>query len=114
MWLRKCVEIAPNESEYRAMLARSLAAVPTYRQDAVVHYEKAIELDPWNTSACFQLGELFEAMNLPWRAALLYKKILDIDPDQAKARERLRAIEPDAAQQSTSSTLFGRVFNRKS
>lgn len=112
-WLRKCVEIAPNESKYRAMLARSLAAVPTYRQEAIAHYEKAIELDPWNTSAHFQLGELFEAMKLPWRAAPLYKKILDIDPDHSKARERLRAIEPDAAQQSTSSTLFGRVFSRK-
>ncbi len=113
MWLRKCVEIAPKESKYRAMLARSLAAVPTYRQEAAQHYEKAIELDPWNTSACFQLGELFEAMNLPWRAAPLYKKILDIDPEHAKARERLRAIEPDAAQQSASSTVFGRVSNRK-
>lgn len=113
-WLRKCVEIAPTESKYRAMLARSLAAVPTYRQEGVAHYEKAIELDPWNTSAYFQLGELFETMKLPWRAAPLYKKILDIDPDHAKARERLRAIEPDAAQQGTNSTLFGRVFNRKS
>ncbi len=113
-WLHKCVEIAPGESKYHAMLARSLAAVPTYRPEAVQHYEKAIELDPWNTSAYFQLGELFETMKLPWRAAPLYKKILDIDPDHAKARERLAAVEPDsAAKQNTSATLFGRVFTRK-
>jgi tetratricopeptide (TPR) repeat protein len=113
-WLQKCVEIAPGESKYHAMLARSLAAVPNYRPDAVKHYEQAIVLDPWNTSAYFQLGELFEVMKLPWRAAPLYKKILDIDPDHAKARERLVAIEPGAVvKQSTSSTLFGRVFSRK-
>lgn len=113
-WLRKCVEIAPSESKYRAMLARSLAAVPSYRQDAVDHYEKAIALDPWNTSAYYQLGELFETMKLPWRALPLYKKILDIDPDHSKARERLNAIEPGSDKGvSTSGTLFGRVFNRK-
>lgn len=113
-WLQKCVEIAPGESKYHAMLARSLAAVPNYRPDAVKHYEQAIALDPWNTSAYYQLGELFEVMKLPWRAAPLYKKILDIDPDHAKARERLVAIEPGATvKQSTSSTLFGRVFSRK-
>jgi len=113
-WLRKCVEIAPNESKYRAMLARSLAAVPTYRQEAVEQYEKAIALDPWNTSAFFQLGELFETMKLPWRAVPLYKKILDIDPDHSKARDRLNAIEPGSDKSvSTSGTLFGRVFNRK-
>lgn len=111
-WLRKCVEIAPGESKYHAMLARSLAAVPTYRPDAVRHYEQAIALDPWNTSAYFQLGELFETMKLPWRAAPLYKKILDIDPDHSKARDRLLAIEPDAAAKQSSSTLFGRVFRR--
>jgi CheY-like chemotaxis protein len=111
-WLRKCVEIAPGESKYHAMLARSLAAVPTYRPDAVRHYEQAIVLDPWNTSAYFQLGELFETMKLPWRAAPLYKKILDIDPDHTKARERLVAIEPNATAKQSSSTLFGRVFRK--
>jgi CheY-like chemotaxis protein/tetratricopeptide (TPR) repeat protein len=112
-WLRKCVEIAPHEAKYRAMLARSLAAVPTYRQEAVQHYEKAIEMEPFNTSVFFQLGELFEQMKLPWRAVPLYKKILDIDPDHAKARERLDAIEPNAARKQGSPTLLGRMFTRK-
>ncbi len=112
-WLRKCVEIAPNEAKYRAMLARSLAAVPTYRQEAVQHYEKAVEMEPFNTSVFYQLGELFEQMKLPWRAVPLYKKILDIDPDHAKARERLDAIEPNGVRKQGSPTLLGRMFSRK-
>jgi len=68
LWLRKCVEIAPNVAKHHAMLARSLAAFPQYRQDAVRHFSFAIELDQWNTSTYFQFGELYEAMGLPWRA----------------------------------------------
>jgi CheY-like chemotaxis protein len=114
-WLRKCVEIAPNESKYRAMLARSLAAIPTYRQEAIQHYEKALELDPFNTSAMFQCVELLEEMRLPWRAVSLLKRILDIDPDHAKAREKLKKLDteslPKEKEQLTRSFL-GKLFNR--
>ena len=93
LWLRKCVELAPNVAKHHAMLARSLAAFPQYRQDAVHHFNLAIELDQWNTSTYFQFGELYEAMGLPWRAVPLYRRILEIDPEHAKALDRLAALE---------------------
>jgi tetratricopeptide (TPR) repeat protein len=93
LWLRKCVEIAPNVAKHHAMLARSLAAIPQYRRDAVQHFSLAIELDEWNTSTYFQFGELYEAMRLPWRAVPLYRRILEIDPEHIKAIERLTALE---------------------
>jgi tetratricopeptide (TPR) repeat protein len=96
LWLRKCVEIAPNVAKHHAMLGRSLAAFPQYRQDAVRHFSLAIELDQWNTSTYFQFGELYEAMGLPWRAVPLYRRILEIDPEHAKAIERLTALEKKA------------------
>jgi tetratricopeptide (TPR) repeat protein len=95
LWLRKCVEIAPDVAKHHAMLARSLAAFPQYRQDAVRHFSLAIELDQWNTSTYFQFGELHEAMGLPWRAVPLYRRILEIDPEHTKAIERLAALEND-------------------
>ena len=112
-WLRKCVDIAPNESKYRAMLARSLAAVPNYRPEAVQHYEKAMELDPFNTSAMFQCAELFEEMKLPWRAIPVLKKILDIDPDHAKARDKLRKLDTESPKkEEVSKTFLGKLFKR--
>jgi len=93
LWLRKCVEIAPDVAKHHAMLARSLAAFPQYRQDAVRHFSMAIELDQWNTSTYFQFGELYEVMGLPWRAVPHYRRILEIDPEHAKAIERLNALE---------------------
>jgi len=112
-WLRKCVEIAPGESKYRAMLARSLAAVPNYRPEAIQQYEKAVELDPFNTSAIFQFAELFEEMKLPWRAILLLKKILDIDPDHAKARDKLSKLDKDSPKkEEVSKNFLGKLFKR--
>ena len=116
MWLRKCVELAPDVAKYQAILARSLAAVPQYRQDAVFHFQRAIELDAWNTSTYFQFAELYELMQLPWRAVPLYQKILEIDPEHNKANERLAQLEAlqEAERRSKSSLGFvSRIFQRK-
>jgi tetratricopeptide (TPR) repeat protein len=114
LWLRKCVEIAPDVAKHQALLARSLAAVPQYRQEAVHHFEKAIELDGWNTSTYFQFGELYELMRLPWRAIPLYRKILEIDPEHNKALERLSKLEPKQEDQLEKSFQFvSSLFRRK-
>jgi tetratricopeptide (TPR) repeat protein len=115
LWLRKCVEIAPNVAKHHAMLARSLAAIPQYRQDAVRHFSLALELDEWNTSTYFQFGELYEAMRLPWRAVPLYRRILEIDPQHAKAIERLAALETgsESAKSKSEKSFLSRLFHRK-
>jgi curved DNA-binding protein CbpA len=115
LWLRKCVEIAPNVAKHHAMLARSLAAFPQYRQDAVRHFSLAIELDEWNTSTYFQFGELYEVMRLPWRAVPLYRRILEIDPQHTKAIDRLAALEAEAesAKSRAEKSFISRLFQRK-
>ena len=92
-WLRKAVDLDPGSSRNHALLARSLAAVPQYRREAVEHYEKAIELDPLNARAHLQFGQLYEEMKLPWRARPHYLRALELDPEHAEARERLRALD---------------------
>src|SRR6266481_6349362 len=99
----------------QALRARSLAAFPQYRQDAVRHFSMAIELDQWNTSAYFQFGELCEVMGLPWRAVPHYRRILEIDPEHAKAIERLAALENETASTKPKSgkSFLSRMLHRK-
>ncbi len=80
VWLRKCVDMSPDEARYHALLARSLSAVSQYRQEAIREFERAIELNPWDTVAYMQFGELYESMQLISRARSLYSKVLDINP----------------------------------
>jgi tetratricopeptide (TPR) repeat protein len=118
LWLRKCVAIAPAVPKYHAILARSLAGVPQCREEAIQQFEKAIELDDWNTSVYFQFAELYEVMQLPGSAMPLYEKILEIDPEHSKARERLREVEsalrvkPEEKDEKSVS-FFSRLFQRK-
>ncbi|MGD1212582.1 MAG: DnaJ domain-containing protein [Candidatus Acidiferrales bacterium] len=109
-WLRKCVELAPGDAKYRAALARSLGTVERYRNEAIQHFETAVELDPWNVKIHFQYAELCEEMQLFTRARDLYSKILVIDPTHAKGLERL--AELDSRGKDKSST-FSRMFSRK-
>ena len=118
LWLRKCVAIAPAVVKYHAILARSLAGVPVHHEEAIQQFEKAIELDDWNTSVYFQFAELYEVMRLPLSAIPLYQKILEIDPEHSKARERLREVESSLKvkrdeKDEKSVSFFSRLFRRK-
>jgi tetratricopeptide (TPR) repeat protein len=92
VWLQKCVDLVPGDATYHAMLARSLGKVPQYRNDAISHYQKAVELDPWKLESYFELAELYEEMELLSRALSTYSKILELNPVHAKARQRHSAI----------------------
>lgn len=94
VWLRKCVLAAPEHALYQAMLARSLATLPQYYSQAIEHYEKAIDLDPWKEPVYLQLAELLEKMKLPSRARDVYSRLLNVCPEHAKACERLAMLEP--------------------
>ena len=110
VWLRKCVEAVPEQALYRAMLARSLGTLPQYHNEALEHFRKAIDLDPWNEPVYLQFADLYEKMQLPGRASAVYSKLLEINPTHAKACERLAALEAEEKNETPSawiSDLFG-------
>ncbi len=106
VWLRKCLEAAPEQALYHAMLARSLGTLPQYRNEAIEHFRKAINLDPFREPVYVQFAELFEEMQLPSRACAVYSKLLEINPTHAKACERLAALEADKKDEKSSSWIF--------
>jgi tetratricopeptide (TPR) repeat protein len=112
-WMRKCVTYSPDVAKYRVSLATSLAALPHHRREAVEHFQKAIELDQWNTDAYLQCGELYEIMQLPWRAASLYSKILEFDPGHVLARQRLARSESKDTAKSKKKPRLARLFSKK-
>jgi curved DNA-binding protein CbpA len=112
-WMRKCVTIAPEVAKYRVSLATNLASLPHHRREAVEHFQKAIELDQWNTDAYLQCGELYEVMQLPWRAANLYSKILEFDPGHLLARQRLARSESKDKSKRKKKLRLASLFSKK-
>jgi tetratricopeptide (TPR) repeat protein len=110
-WFRRCVILAPEVAKYHASLATGLATLNHFRREAVEHFQKAIEIDQWNPLAYLQLGELYDAMQLPWRAAPLYSKVLEIDPGHGVTRQRLEAIDHKANKKARLATAS--FFKRK-
>ena len=112
VWLRKCVEASPRRALFRAMLARSLATIPQYHNEAVEHFQQAIDLDPWRESVYVQFAELLETMSLPRRASTVYSKLLEINPEHVDACERL-AILGIEEKDDKHPTLVSRILGRK-
>ena len=106
LWLRKAAEVEPNSAKYHALLARALSAVAPLRREAIEHFEKAVEIDPWNTTLRFQLAALYEEMKLPWRARPHYQKVLEIDANNTKAQERLRLLDAEPGEDGMSKQSF--------
>jgi curved DNA-binding protein CbpA len=113
VWLRKSVEAAPEHALYRAMLARSLGTIPQYRDEAIEHFQKAIELDPWRESIYTAFAELLEIMQLRGRARAIYSKLLEISPAHAKALERIAILDAQEKAEEPSG-LISQLFRRKS
>ncbi len=62
--------------------------------NALKRYQQAIDLDPRNVRALFEMGQIYEELNYLPRALLLYQTALDYNahqPELVKCVKRLRA-----------------------
>ncbi len=112
LWLRRAIEAEPGSSKYRAMLGRSLAAVPEYRHEAVEQFEKAIQLDSLNIAAHVHYAQLLELMKFPLRARPHYIRILELDPHHLKARQRLNELDVASPRSILRPSLLNRLTGR--
>ncbi len=112
VWLRKCVEAAPEHALHQGMLARSLATLPQYHNQAIDHFQKAIELDPWKESVYLQFAELLEKMGLLSRARGVYSRLLDVCPEHAEACERLATLDP-AKKEAKPAAWLAQLLSKK-
>ena len=110
-WMRKCVHNAPAVAKYRVSLASGLMQNEGQRWEAVQQFEKAIELDPFDSAAYLQFGALYEQMRLPWRARALYLKVLEMDPGHSVAIGRIASLVADERKKPASK--IARVFSTK-
>jgi len=110
VWLRKCIQLSPDNALYHATLACSLSTIPQYHEEAIEHFQAAIKLDPWREQIYVQFAELLQEMQLPERASEVYSQLLEFNPMHVQARERLATLVAQAkgSRHSARPHLFGR------
>ncbi len=59
---------------------------------AKTRYEQALEIDPHNVHALTELAGIYEEMQRPDRALVLYERILQIEPKDPEITQRLNVI----------------------
>jgi tetratricopeptide (TPR) repeat protein len=87
-WVAREPKLAAAYAEY-GWLWRELGDLP----GSQVRLQKALELDPHDPRALIELGLLYEAMQRPERAVVLYERVLERDPNQPEVVQRLVALQ---------------------
>jgi tetratricopeptide (TPR) repeat protein len=88
--------IARNDRSWMAHNNLGIVLANMGRADeAVVQYQKALEVKPNHADAYYNLGHLFAKMGRTDEALAHYQKALDIDPNHAKAHINLGGLLAD-------------------
>lgn len=83
----------PNEPRYRAFYGQLLAANENTRRAAEAELSAAIKLDPKNADYRVMLAELYRDLGFKLRAKGEAERAVAADPNNAKARDLLRALK---------------------
>ena len=87
--MEEAVRFDSSKAKYHKLLARALAKNPFWGKRAEEHFERALELSPFDFDCLIGLGELYEAAGMATRARTLFSQALELDPTNADLRERL-------------------------
>lgn len=87
---QRAVDLAPLDANAHRAYAWPLVYVGRFEQ-AIDQLEEAISINPYLTSSYFELASYYRipAINQPEMAVAIYNRILELEPDNAKAYLRL-------------------------
>ncbi len=92
-------ELVPNNWMARHLLGAAISLQPGREEEAIVHFQKAIELNPKDADSTYRLGAVL--INIPEReseAIALFKRAIELRPNFAEAHYRLALyIQKDPA-----------------
>jgi protein O-mannosyl-transferase len=87
----KSLALQPQQPDLLRNLALDLMNLRRF-DEATARLQRALELDSSDAMACFLLGNAHLAQRNPGEAAKWYSRAVELKPDFAEARERLREI----------------------
>lgn len=87
---RQCSEALPDKAKYLLALAMLLMKRPTGRKEAEGLLLKCCELEPQAIEPRIQLAGIYEQQGLAAKAEMLYKSVINIDPDHPVASQKVK------------------------
>jgi tetratricopeptide (TPR) repeat protein len=91
--LRQAVDYAPDHAEAWYILGTCLEQNPKWRREAVEAFQRALSIDPNMVDALLSLGDLYKGQGMTARAIACYEDALQIDPENAMAKTRMKNVK---------------------
>lgn len=91
--VRQAVEYAPDHAEAWYLLGTCLEQNPKWSREAVEAFQRALALDPNMIDALLSLGDLYKAQGMSARAVACYEDALQIEPENAMAKTRMKNVK---------------------
>lgn len=99
----------PVRERAHLLLARACAKSPSGAKRAEAELKALLEENPRSVAGYFALGQLYKDKGLTRRAVEMFRKVLSLEPGQARAVQELRALPSSLA---TAGGIFGRLTAR--
>jgi Tfp pilus assembly protein PilF len=98
----------------RAQLAlgRACLAIPGWLRRAESHFQEVLHEDPMQLDAHLLLGDLYRTSELPARATAMYRKSLELQPNNRHALRELARLESAVSPPAESASLLGFLKKR--
>lgn len=91
--LQSALEFTPSNAEGWYTLATCQEKNPKWRYQAVESYQKALAINPNHVDALIALGDIFQGQGMVIRAENCYLDAVKTDPENVRAKGRLKAIK---------------------
>lgn len=89
--LMEAVRLDGREASYHQLLGRAYARNPKWRSSAIEHLVEASRLDEYDETTHYALGEVYESEGREEEARASYKRVVALEPNHERARQKLRA-----------------------
>jgi curved DNA-binding protein CbpA len=101
----------PMRHRIRLLMAACKAKNPAWAKDAEEDILAVLKEDPKQVQAQLQLGLLYKEKNLKTRAASMFRKVLELDPDNEAARAELGPAVEEPSREAGGG-LLKKLFRR--
>lgn len=91
--LKKAVANSPRNFQYFLTLADVLTYVPGKKEEAILYYRKALDLEPNNTDIMVKIGDLYRLLGKKEMAIKAFRNCLALDSKNTKALRELRRLQ---------------------
>ena len=97
---REAISLNHTEAEFHAFLGMAMFRRSGKPEEALPHVQKALGMDPRLHSGTIFLSQIYQAQGEVERAKSLLRKAIERDPDFAEAKDELRRLRSQPAEQA--------------